>query len=178
MLSFGVFFEGRLEGAIVFGSGPAFAHRLVKGAFPNDCVTLTRLWLSDTLPTNSESRVIGIVLRSLRKHTTLKFVISYADPSVGHVGTIYQATNWLYTGPSSAMPLYDIGDGVARHSRSLSHTFGTHSVKHFKSCGVDVRLVPQSRKHRYIRFLDPSWQIRLRVPVFPYPKKGVVYESD
>ena len=37
--------------------------------------------------------------------------------------------------------------------------------------GVEVRLVPQSPKHRYITFLDRSWRSRLKVPVLPYPKK-------
>ena len=130
-LAFGVFLERMLLGAVAFGTGPFQAYRLVNGAVPNDCLTLTRLWLSDELPANSESRVIGITLRSLRKYTNLKFVVSYADPSQGHLGTIYQATNWLYTGFSEAMPLYDIGDGKARHSRSLSHAYGSHSIKHF-----------------------------------------------
>lgn len=115
--------------------------------------------------------MLGIILQALRKHTALKFLLSYADPTQGHVGTVYQATGWLYTGLSEAMPLYDLGDGVARHSRSLSHAYGTHSVKHFLRNGVEVRLVRQAPKHRYVYFLDPAWPQRLRVPILPYPKK-------
>ena len=132
--------------------------------------SLSRLWLVEELPKNSESRVIGAVLRSLKKHTNLKFLLSYADPAQGHVGTIYQATGWLYTGLSDAMPYYVLGDGKPRHSRSLAHAFGTHSLKHFKRHGVEVKLVPQEPKHRYIVFMDRDWQDRLRVPVSPYPK--------
>jgi len=124
-LALGVFKGLRLMGAATVGYGPSQICRLVEGAVPSDCATLTRLWLSDELPANSESRVIGITLRALRRNTSLKFLLSYADPTQGHVGTIYQATNWLYTGVSQAMPLYDLGDGVARHSRSLAHAFGT-----------------------------------------------------
>ena len=133
-------------------------------------MTLTRLWLSDELPVNSESRVIGISLRAIGKNTKVKFLLSYADPSQGHLGTIYQATGWTYTGLSEAMPLFDLGDGKLRHSRSLSHAYGSHSLKYFKSCGVRVTVVPQSRKHRYIYFLDKSYQDNLTVPVFSYPK--------
>ncbi len=170
-LAFGVFVGRRLSGAITLGVGPANGHRLVEGAAPGDCLTLTRLWLSDELPPNSESRVLGIIFRSLRKHTALKFLISYADPSQGHVGTIYQATGWLYTGLSEAMPLYDIGDGVMRHSRSLAHAYGSHSVRYFADHGVRVKVVPQAAKHRYVHFLDPAWRSRLRVSVLLYPKK-------
>jgi len=174
---FGAFVDNRLLGAVQFTRGSAKAHCLVEGATMRDCCTLARLWLSDELPSNSESRVISIALRALRQHTSLKFVVSYSDPSQGHLGTIYQATDWLYTGLSGAMPLYDLGDGVARHSRSLSNRFGTHSTAHFEASGVKVTQIVQSAKHRYVYFLDSSWRGRLRVPVLPYPKKEGVSES-
>ena len=171
-LAFGTFVCNRLLGALIWGVGPTNAHRLVEGATPDDCLTLTRLWLSDELPRNSESRTLGVAVRALRRHTSVKFVVSYADPSQGHIGTIYQASNWLYTGQSQATPLYDIGDGIARHSRSLSHAYGSHSIKHFARYGVEVKKVPQAAKHRYVYFLDPSFRHRLNVPVLPYPKKA------
>jgi len=170
MLNFGIFLDGRLLGAITFGAGPSLAFSLVDGAKRDDCLALTRLWLSDELPGNSESRVLGVVLRSLRQHTKVKFLISYADPTQGHLGTIYQATGWLYTGLSSAMSLYDLGDGVPRHSRSFSHSYGSHSVRYFARHGVNIKLIPQAAKHRYVYFLDASLRKRLNVPVLPYPK--------
>lgn len=169
-LSFGVFLDRRLLGALTLGVGPKLAHKLVKGADAGDTATLTRLWLSDALPKNAESRVLGVVLRALSRNTSLKFLITYADPAHGHLGTIYQATNWVYTGLSQAMPLFDLGDGVPRHSRSLAHAFGTHSKRYFTSHGVTVREIPQAPKHRYLYFLDPEWRSRLRVPALPFPK--------
>ncbi len=176
-LTFGVFLGSRLLGALTLGAGPFLAYQLVEGAAPDDCLTLTRLWLSDELPVNSESRVIGIVLRALRTHSAVKFLISYADPSHGHFGTIYQATNWLYTGLSEAMSLYDVGDGAPRHSRSVAHAYGTHSVRYLTGQGVPVKLVPQARKHRYVYFIDPAWRSRLRMPELPYPKREAADEN-
>ena len=172
-LSFGVFVGGCLMGAITLGVGPKLGHRLVEGATSRDCATLTRrLWLSDRLPSNAESRVIGVALRALtNRHTSLKFVLAYADPAAGHIGVIYQATGWLYTGLSSPTSVYDLGDGVLRLSRSLGYSFGSRSVRHFEASGVPIKAVTQSAKHRYIRFLDPSWRERLRVPELNYPKK-------
>ena len=155
-LAFGVFTSSRLMGAMTLGVGPLNAYALVDGAVPDDCLTLSRLWLADELPRHSESRSIGVVLHSLKRHTNLKFLVSYADPAQGHLGTIYQATGWAYTGLSEAMPMYDIGDGKARHSRSLSHAYGTHSLEHFARRGVRVKLVPQQAKHRYVFLLERS----------------------
>lgn len=171
-LAFGAFLGTRLLGALTLGAGPAQAYALVEGATPDDCLTLSRLWLSDELPRNSESRFIGVVLRCLRKHTNLKFLVSYADPAQGHMGTIYQATGWVYTGLSQATPLYDIGDGKQYHSRSLSHAFGSHGIAHFQKHGVQVKLLPQQAKHRYLCFLDSAWRGRLKGPAMVYPKIG------
>ncbi len=170
-LAFGVFVEGRLLGAITFGVGPYNAFSLVEGTCPNDCLTLTRLWLSEILPPNSESRVISVCLRYLKKYTTLKFIMTYAGPARGHVGTIYQATGWLYIGLSEATPKFDIGDGIARHSRSLAHAFGSHSLKYLSERGLNVKVLPQIPKHRYIYFLDQDYRNRLKPTTLPYPKK-------
>ena len=170
-LSLGIFLNARLLGALTFGVGPYLGYKIVNDASPDDVVTLTRLWLSDELRSNSESKVLGIALRSLKRDTSLKFVLAYSDPSAGHLGTIYQATNWLYTGLSSATPLYEIGDGILHHSRTLAHSLGSHSIRYLTSQGIDVKTVPQSAKHRYVYFLDPSWRSRLSVSILPYPKK-------
>jgi hypothetical protein len=170
-MSFGVILNGRLLGVMTFGVGPFYGYKLVDGATPDDVVTLTRLWLSDELPRNSESKVLGVALRSLKRDTSLKFVLAYSDPAAGHLGIIYQATNWLYTGLSTATPLYDIGDGTLHHSRSLAHQLGSHSIRYLTLQGINAKAIPQSAKHRYIYFLDESWHSRLGVPVLPYPKK-------
>ena len=176
-LAFGAFVCTGLLGALTLGAGPSYAYALVDGATPDDCLTLSRLWLSDELPRNSESRFIGIVTRALKRNTRLKFLVSYADPAQGHLGTIYQATGWVYTGLSQATPLYDIGDGRHYHSRSLSHSFGSHGLAHFRRHGIGVKLVPQEAKHRYVYFLDPTWRARLRAPDLPYAKKEVSGEG-
>ena len=169
-MAFGVLLYGRLLGALTLGAGPSNVFRFVDGASPRDCIALTRLWLSDVLPPNAESKVIGIVLRKLARHTDLRFVVSYADPAAGHVGTIYQASNWLYLGLSQATPLYSLAGGSPRHSRTFSHSFGTRNVSHFAALGVSLRKFPQHPKHRYLYPLDPSCRDRLSVPILPYPK--------
>jgi hypothetical protein len=169
-LCFGAFMDNRLLGAITFGAGPANAFRLVEGSSIDDCLTLTRLWLSPELPKNSESRIIAISIRYLKKYTKLKFLVTYADPVQGHVGTIYQATGWLYTGLSEATPKFDVGDGIARHSRSFSHALGSHSLKYLSDCGLDIKVIPQLPKHRYIYLLDQSLRSSLHTQILPYPK--------
>ena len=169
-LAFGVFEGKLLVGALTLGVGPKHAYRLVEGARPDACITLTRFWLSDGLPANAASRVIGVVLRALRRNTALGFLVTYADPAYGHVGTIYQATGWVYTGLSQPTGLLDLGDGIPRHTRSVGHAFGTHSIKHFAACGVPIQVIEQKPKYRYVYCIDPVWRDRLRVPAQSFPR--------
>ncbi len=172
-LNLGVFAAHRLLGVLVLGAGPTNLHRLFKCARNNEVACLARLWLDDRLGRNSESRVLGVVLRLLRKEqSTLKALVAYSDPSVGHTGMIYRAAGFLYLGESMAMPLYRLPDGSVHHSRSLAHSYGTYSRKHFASFGVDVDLVQQSPRHTYVVLIDPNWRERLTRPVIPYPKQG------
>ena len=170
-VSFGIFVGPSLEGAVTLGCGPINGHRLVEGARRDEYLCLTRLWLSERLPRNSESRVLAIVARLVRRHTDVRFLVSYADPAYGHLGTVYQAAGWTYVGTSSASDLYRVGSGKAQHSRTLSHRLGSHSVKYLRSRGLDIELVRQQPKHKYVLFLERSWSKRLIPKPHPYPKE-------
>jgi hypothetical protein len=167
-----VFAGQSLLGIAVLGVGPTNLHRLFQKAKNYEVVCLARLWLDDRLERNSESRTLGIILRHLkREQSTIKALVAYSDPLAGHTGIIYQASGFLYLGESTAMPTYKLSDGSIHHSRSLSHSYGTHSRRHFASFGVDVELVKQAPKHTYVALLDPSLRSRLTRPVIPYPTK-------
>ena len=47
------------------------------------------------------SRFVSLCLRWLKRNTTLRFCLSYADTTVGHVGTIYQACNFIHVARSA-----------------------------------------------------------------------------
>lgn len=66
---------------------------------PDRIAHMGRLVCADHAPKFSESRLIAGSLPLLRiDYPTVWGVLTYADTSVGHIGTIYQATNALYTG--------------------------------------------------------------------------------
>jgi hypothetical protein len=173
-LCFGVYLDSDLVGAVVFTSGARQGHRLLGAARPQDVVTLSRLWLSDALPKNSESRILGVVLRELRRGAPWKLILSYADPAAGHVGTIYKASGWLYLGQTEPNTYIDLGDGRLHHPRSIYNRFGSNAVGHLRATGVAAIRERVGGKHRYAYVLDPAWRWRLRGAVRPYPRaRGV-----
>ncbi|MHB1006527.1 MAG: Mom family adenine methylcarbamoylation protein [Chloroflexota bacterium] len=173
VLLLGVFIGERLLGVAQFTCGSRQAHCIVEGAQARDCITLARLWLSDELPTNSESRVLAVSLRLLRKGTPVKFVVTYADPEAGHLGRIYQASNWLYLGQSWGDDPIDLGDGRLRPARTLSNRYGSSALPFLRQLHPQAQRVPVPGKHKYVFFVDPSWRARLRLPILPYPKEFV-----
>ena len=92
----------RMIGAMIYGRF-AMANVWKKyGDSPEEVIELRRLCCIDDTPKNTESYFIGNTLRWLKKNTTIKTVISYADPEYGHEGIIYQATNFKDIGKTSA----------------------------------------------------------------------------
>lgn len=99
-LHFGVFLNGRIEGAMQFG--PSLDKRkiqgLVHGTGWNDFLELNRMAFSEALPRNSESRALGIAFRLIRKHYPhIEWVISFADGTQCGDGTIYRASGFVLT---------------------------------------------------------------------------------
>lgn len=99
-LHFGVFLDGRLEGAMQFG--PSLDKRKIQGLVRdtgwNGFIELNRMAFSDRLPRNSESRAIGIAMRLIRKHYPhIEWVISFADGTQCGDGTIYRASGFVLT---------------------------------------------------------------------------------
>ena len=172
--AFGLFRQSELVGVIVYGTpSSAPLRRGVAGPdFANDVVELTRLWCAPSVPRNGESFLIGNTVRRAGK----PIVVSYADASQGHVGYVYQATNWLYTGLSAKRTNWTI-EGVDLHCQTIADKYTAAELR--ARYGDKFTLEPRPRKHRYI-FINAKGAARrriaaaLRYPVMPYPKTANV----
>lgn len=104
---------------------------------------LARLFVDDEVPTNAETWLIASTVRAIRKaHPDVKALVSYADPSAGHAGTIYKAANWQPDGRTDQerkTPRFDYSANGIRYSRR-SHV----------PLGAAVERVPRVSKHRFV----------------------------
>ena len=82
-------------------------------------VELRRMACLDECPKNTESYFLGKVHWWLKKNTDIEKVISYSDLSVGHVGTIYKASNYKLIG-KTAPSKHVFWEGKRYHPRSLT----------------------------------------------------------
>lgn len=163
--------EDTLVGAAVFGhkAGNADTGSIFKEPFntSDDCRELIRLVMCDVMPKNSESQFIGWCLRYLKNHSNILGLLSYADPEHEHSGTIYRASNWLYTGLSHPSKKF-IVDGVEMHQRTATTAFGTASVPAIRAMGHMVEIRTAKPKHRYIYVLQKCMLPFVKYPILKF----------
>jgi hypothetical protein len=82
-------------------------------------IEIRRMACIESAPKNSESYFLGKIIWYLKKNTEIINVISYADQSVGHIGTIYKAANFSLIG-KTAPSIHVFWRGVRYHPRSLT----------------------------------------------------------
>lgn len=149
---FRVLMDDALVGAAIFGA-PA-GRGVAKKYAPNDerLVELRRFCMIDRLPKNSESRVLGIMCRLLRKQGVQR-VLSYADPVVGHEGTIYRAAGFQYLGTTSPRK-HVMWNGKKYPDRNIWQTnFPYHLELRAALQSGEAKRIAIPGKHIYLRTL-------------------------
>ena len=170
--AYGLYEQNHLIGIVCYGSPPSPA--LCKGIAGEKnkslVLELNRLVLKDNKK-NQASMLIGASFKLLPRP---KIIVSYADTEQDHIGVVYQATNFIYTGLSDKRKEWRIKNSNM-HSKTVCETY---SLEERKSNKNKFELVDRPRKHRYIYFLGTKTQKKLfnkelRYKIKPYPKKKV-----
>ncbi len=152
MYSFGLYKKEILVGVVTFGglASPAPCVGVCGERYKSEVIELNRLIVNDGEDKNVTSYLVGNALKMI---DAPKIILSYADTSQNHIGYIYQATNWIYTGLSAKRTDPD-HDAKNAHNR---HSF--------------IKGLPQKerpRKHRYVFFIGNRKQKTERINALKY----------
>lgn len=172
-MCWGLFREDNLIGVIAFATpGSENVRRSLFGRdHVNKVTELHRLVILDETPTNTESWFIGKALKELKALKPMLWgVVSFADSTEGHVGTIYQATNALYAEMTAPTRFYRDQSGRLRHPRQNGHNV-TLAEAAEKGWVAEKR----QAKHRYIFLLGSAREKKnhrkeLLFEISDYPK--------
>lgn len=132
---------------------------------------LHRLHVMDGTPVNTESFFIGRALKGLmRERPNIRAVLTFADSTEGHNGTIYQATNALYTGTTSKARFWRDSEGRLRHPRQNGYNVTPYDAKQ-RGWTAEMR----EAKHRYVYIIGTpaerrKWHKKLLLNVQSYAK--------
>ena len=108
--------EKKLIGCMTYGYpvGRSAIKSMIPTLEKEQVLELTRLYIDDGYGKNIESLSMGKSFKWLKQNASnIKMLLSYADPEQMHLGTIYQATNWLYQDcrDIQLMPNYSVSLG-------------------------------------------------------------------
>lgn len=150
--AFGAYDSTGIRGIVTFGTPVSSSLRIgICGEeWSESVLELNRLCCDNEK--NMASRLVGGALKQIPKPSV---IVSYADTEQGHVGYIYQATNFIYTGLSAKRTDWKIkgrehlhGATVADESRGHENRAAWMREKY----GADFYLDDRPRKHRYVYF--------------------------
>ena len=149
LVKIGVWEHEQFCGAIIYGLGANRHLARPFGLKSIEACELVRVALSPNRR-HPTSQCVAVSLRLLHRQSPgLRLVVSFADLGQGHLGTIYQACGWTYTGASKQSYLRVRGQIV--HPRTLYDRFGPggQSVpwlqKHVDPLAERVEMAPKLR---------------------------------
>lgn len=157
-----------------YGIRPHMKHTIHGGITKDNYCEFDRMWLSDKLPKNSESRVIGLLLSYLKQvYPKIKFVITYADGSVGNKGIIYKASNAFYIGKIN-VDFYILETGERVHPVSMYHRHKTRAWGYLQSVYPNIKHIRDEYQYRYLYILNKGMRRKYqeRYDLLPANKVG------
>lgn len=174
-LHLGVFAgRDRLVGVLQFGyaMNPASGRNVVTGTDNKGYMELNRMWVHDSQPRNTETRIISYALRYIRQvYPVVKWVQSFADERCGRAGVVYQAANFDYVG-SHQTEFYELEGEVYHRIAMTSPGRGGRRGDYLRANKSKAKRVLLNQ-YRYIRFMDKRAKANLNTKLFsiqPPPK--------
>lgn len=172
--AFGLFENNLPIGVVTFGPTPtpAVSQNILGPEWANKIYELNRL-VVDSKEKNAASFLVSHALK-LMPHPSC--IVSYADGGMGHIGYVYQATNFLYTGAVTAHDSEYIVNGVKTHAHTLTAR-GHTAVKQWAKEN-NIEEVKPKPKHRYVYFLGSKTEIKAMRKLLRYPVLSVYPKGD
>jgi len=172
LVKIGAWEDSKFIGVVIFSRGAN--NNLLKpfGLLQTEGCELTRVAL--TKHESQVSRVVRLAMQFLKKKSPeLRLIVSFADPTQGHHGGIYQAGNWTYTGKRPPTVEYIAPDGKQWHGRMVSKDGKIKVQGKYRDCWRTDQCEPIDRpgKHRYLMPLDAAMSEQIAPLAKPYPKR-------
>jgi hypothetical protein len=172
--AFGLYEENVLVGVCTYGmpSSATLREGIAGAENAKFVLELNRLCIESSNK-NAASFLVGRSLRLLPKPL---IIVSYADTAQNHVGYVYQACNFIYTGLSAKRTDWKVKGMEHLHSQTIvdmsKNMDGSRVEFMRKKFGDDFYLLERSRKHRYIYITGKNKALvnAIKYTQQPYPK--------
>lgn len=178
---FGLFLDQDLSSVVSLGTA-CFSHtrgRIAQVAMRHNCriVQICRGATIAGAPVGAPSHLIAFATREMWIRHGPMLVVAYADPSLGEVGTIYQACNAIYTGLTDPKGQANyVIHGRRMSAWQVRKQHGTRDRTKLVMVDPRFEILPLIPKHRYVIVAAPPLLRRsirrvLLSLALPYPKR-------
>lgn len=175
----GVFQGEEMQGVLQFGfaMNPASYSSICEGTEKYEYLELNRMWLSDDMPRNSESRAISCAIKYIRQaHPKIKWIQSFADERCRLGGVVYQASNFKYYGEHTST--FWEYDGVFYHNSLMTRDRSLSKSAAFIQDHKSDAIAHEFRQFRYIYFLKARFANLCLLDRLPFPKIATRPEDE
>lgn len=161
-------------GVIVYGGGANHYIASPYNKWQGQVVELERVALNGKQGHGRTSTAVALTLKALSKEAPwVDLVVSYADLDQNHAGTLYQATNWIYTGLKNPGTIGAfIIKGKKTHNKTIYSRGWKQSLLWLRE-NVDPKAEEfiTKGKHKYLYPMNKAMRKRIQILSVPYPKK-------
>lgn len=150
-------------GVIVFGGGANNNLPKSFGKNAGEVLELERVALNGKQ--EQTSKAVAMSLKQLHKDDPLcQIVVSFSDHRQKHLGTIYQATNWIYLGVTVTSDTQYFYHGKWTHERTINSKPNRAELK------KKLKKRENSNKFKYVFVFDKKQRKKYLQKALPYPK--------
>lgn len=151
-------------GVILYGGGANNNMPKSFGKNAGEVLELVRVALNGKQETTSKA--VAMSLKQLHKENPLcEIVVSYADHRQKHLGTIYQATNWIYVGKTITSDTQYFYKGKWTHERTINAQKNKEQLK------ATLPKRENSNKFKYVFCFNKRERKEYLKIALPYPKE-------
>lgn len=169
LIKIGVWEDEKFIGAVLFGRG---ANNNIGKSYnleQTQVCELVRVALRKH--EHPVTEILGKSIKILKEtNPGLKLIVSYADSNQGHLGIIYQAGNWIYSGSIESEIGYKINNKIV-HGRSVVQKYGTSSIPWLqKNINPNIKKISGKPKFKYLYPLNKTIRKQIKLLSKTYPK--------
>ena len=174
----GIFFDGILGGALVYAQPQVRSKGLFNFDFgTKSIIQLSRGACAFWTPKDTASKIIAESTKILKKEG-VKAIVAYCTPEAGEIGTIYQASNFIYYGQTQSSYEYYIdkrwmGERSFAHKKKWLKNIQDQKIKKmYEESFEKIKKRKVKPRYKYIKILNKKAKKMFLHKSLDYPKRN------
>ena len=176
-VSHGIYFKNTLGGALVYAQPQVRSLGLFKEDFgAKSIIQLSRGACAFWTPVGTATKLISKSSKILKKEGIIA-IVAYCTPEAGEIGTIYQASNFIYYGTTNSSWEYYVdnrwmGERSFAHKKKWLTTLKGEIKEKYEESFKNIKKRKVLPRYKYIKILNRKARKQFKHDALEYPKRN------